>query len=255
MHPLVEMVLSNAAVATVLALLAAVVSQLCRRPALTHSLWLLVLLKLVTPPLMPVQLPWSLDSVTETPVPAPKEIVANHEPIETAAEPDDLLVVGYWFAEEPAEFPEAAARPVEESATTPASAPDVVSWSWVLLCLWPAGSLAWLLWTGGHAYRFHRLLRHAQPASVELRKQADELARKLGLTASPGVWLVPGVVSPMIWAIGRAPRLILPIKLVDRLEREQVAALLLHELAHVRRRDHWVRFLEIITTVAFWWHP
>src|SRR5262245_33972147 len=255
MHPLVEMVLSDAAVATVLAVLAAVVSQLSRRPALTHSLWLLVLLKLVTPPLMPVQLPWSLDSVTESPVAAPKEIVANREPSATAAEPNDLLVVGYWFAEEAAEFPEVAARPAEESATTPGSAPNVVSWSWVLLWLWPAGSLAWLLWTGWHAYRFHRLLRHAQPAVAELQKQSDELARKLGLAADPGVWLVPGVVSPMVWAIGRAPRLILPIKLVYCLDREQIAALLLHELAHVRRRDHWVRFLAIITTGAFWWHP
>src|SRR5262249_48432377 len=138
---------------------------------------------------------------------------------------------------------------------TPAQAPDVVSCSWVLLWLWPAGSLAWLLWTGWHAYRFHRLLRHAQPVAAELQKQSDELAEKLGLTAGPGVWLVPGVVSPMVWAIGRAPRLILPIKLVDCLDREQIAALLLHELAHVRRRDHWVRFLEIITTGAFWWHP
>src|SRR5262245_21356051 len=125
MHPLLEMVLSNAAVATVLAILAAVVSQLSRRPALTHSLWLLVLLKLVTPPLMPVQLPWSLDSVTETRLTAPKETVTNREPSAVAAGPDDLLVVGYWLAEEPAEFPEAAAHPVEEPAATPAQAPDV----------------------------------------------------------------------------------------------------------------------------------
>src|SRR5262245_3323910 len=40
--------------ATALALCAAVVGRFCKRPALTHSLWLLVLLKLVTPPLLPV---------------------------------------------------------------------------------------------------------------------------------------------------------------------------------------------------------
>src|SRR5262249_5851552 len=84
---------------------------------------------------------------------------------------------------------------------------------------------------------------------------ANEQAAKLGLPASPGIWLVPGVVSPMIWAVGRQLRLILPAKLLDRLDREQIAALLLHELAHVRRRDHWVRFLEILTTAVFWWHP
>src|SRR5205809_3545127 len=50
--------------ATALALCAAVVGRFCKRPALTHALWLLVLLKLVTPPLLPVScLPsgWSWD--------------------------------------------------------------------------------------------------------------------------------------------------------------------------------------------------
>ncbi len=57
MGALVEIVLSNAVVAALLALAAAALSALCRRPALAHRLWLLVLLKLVTPPLFPVHLP------------------------------------------------------------------------------------------------------------------------------------------------------------------------------------------------------
>src|SRR5262249_16512260 len=31
--------------------------------------------------------------------------------------------------------------------------------------------------------------------------------------------------------------------------------LLVHELAHLRRRDHWVRLLEMLATGLFWWHP
>ena len=52
MFALLEIALSNAAVATLLALLAFAVGRMCRRPALTHSLWLIVLLKLVTPPII-----------------------------------------------------------------------------------------------------------------------------------------------------------------------------------------------------------
>ena len=58
MTALVEIVLWNAAGCAALALVAAAVSRLCRRPALAHTLWLLVLLKLVTPPLIPLSLPW-----------------------------------------------------------------------------------------------------------------------------------------------------------------------------------------------------
>src|SRR5215831_11016869 len=57
MGTLLEIALSNAAVAALLALMAAGLSSLCRRPALAHRLWLLVLLKLVTPPILPVHLP------------------------------------------------------------------------------------------------------------------------------------------------------------------------------------------------------
>src|SRR5205085_5012588 len=40
-----------------------------------------------------------------------------------------------------------------------------------------------------------------------------------------------------------------------RLDPPQQSALLVHELAHLYRRDHWVRWLEIIVTVLYWWHP
>ena len=50
--------ISNALAAVVLALLAFAVDRIFRRPALSHCFWLLVLLKLVTPPLVHVPLPW-----------------------------------------------------------------------------------------------------------------------------------------------------------------------------------------------------
>ena len=51
--------LSNAVSATLLAVLVACLGRvLARRPAILHCLWLLVLLKLVTPPLYQVPIPW-----------------------------------------------------------------------------------------------------------------------------------------------------------------------------------------------------
>src|SRR5437763_15667868 len=55
MQPFLEITLTNIAMATALAVLAALVARVYRRPALSHFLWLLVLLKLVTPPLLPVR--------------------------------------------------------------------------------------------------------------------------------------------------------------------------------------------------------
>ncbi len=54
MFALLEIALSNAIVASLLAVFAFAVGRMCRRPALTHSLWLLVLLKLLTPPIIQI---------------------------------------------------------------------------------------------------------------------------------------------------------------------------------------------------------
>ena len=58
MSTLLALALANAACAAVLAVPAYLVSRYTRRPALAHALWLLVLLKLITPPLIRPGLPW-----------------------------------------------------------------------------------------------------------------------------------------------------------------------------------------------------
>src|SRR5438132_2995126 len=89
MSPLLHVGLANAAGAALLALVAVVVSRYCRRPALAHSLWLLALLKLVTPPLFPVNLAWL--PAEETP-PASKAIAQANAPAE-ATPPAQFFVL------------------------------------------------------------------------------------------------------------------------------------------------------------------
>ena len=59
----------------------------------------------------------------------------------------------------------------------------------------------------------------------------------------------------MVWMVGGRARLLLPAGLLGRLGEEQRATLLLHELAHLRRGDVWVRWLEMGVTGLYWWLP
>ena len=59
MAPLLYIVVSNAVMATVLAVLVAIIASIVRRPALTHVLWLLVLLKLLIPGIIPLPISWT----------------------------------------------------------------------------------------------------------------------------------------------------------------------------------------------------
>ena len=127
-----------------------------------------------------------------------------------------------------------------------------------LIALWIAGSSTIMMLACGRIRRFQRGLKDAVLAPAELQLQASILARRLGLKYSPAVWLAPGRVPPMLWMPGltsRSARLIFPRELFFRLDVEQRGALLIHELAHLRRGDPWVRWLELLTSIAYWWHP
>ena len=57
MQTFTEIVISNALLATLLALVAACVCRFVRQPFIAYGLWLLVLIKLVTPSFVKVSLP------------------------------------------------------------------------------------------------------------------------------------------------------------------------------------------------------
>jgi hypothetical protein len=59
----------------------------------------------------------------------------------------------------------------------------------------------------------------------------------------------------MLWPFRGAAALFLPAGLLARLTAEQRDALLIHELAHLKRRDHWVRLIEFLAATLYWWLP
>ena len=66
MNGLLAVLLCNLLVASVIALFAVAAGRWSRRPALTHGLWLLFFLKLLTPPLFPIEIPWRLPEQIES---------------------------------------------------------------------------------------------------------------------------------------------------------------------------------------------
>ena len=59
----------------------------------------------------------------------------------------------------------------------------------------------------------------------------------------------------MTWWSGGRVRVILPEALRHEVDDAQLRWILAHELAHIKRRDHLVRWLEWLTSVVFWWNP
>lgn len=120
------------------------------------------------------------------------------------------------------------------------------------------------LWLGGalivlaiHATRIvsgGRILRTASPADEHLLAMVQSLSQRLGLAQAPETAFVHARISPMIWC-GRRPRLLLPRELWESLDEHARRAVLVHELAHLARKDHLLCWVEIGFGTLFWWHP
>lgn len=142
---------------------------------------------------------------------------------------------------------------VEETAVASLRMPTFREVASCLLWVWLWG----LVFCVGVAIRdFVRLRRLwlslvpcSSPAALGL---LDEAARAVGLRTPPRLYEsvavpVPVVIGPL------KPVVVLPVGMVNTLERDKLAAVLTHEVAHVVRGDLWVGLLQHAVAAIFWW--
>ena len=105
-------------------------------------------------------------------------------------------------------------------------------------------------------FRFKRLLlANSESAPQDLQTEAERIASRLGLATIAEVCTTSARISPMVWWTGGQVRVVIPTTLLDQMKAAQWRWVLAHELAHVRRRDYMVRWLEWLACVCFWWNP
>jgi len=120
--------------------------------------------------------------------------------------------------------------------------------------LWIAGAALMFLMHVLSAGLLWRRLRTGWRAPADVRRVVAVAARGMGLRRAPRCLMVRGRVSPMIWC-GWRRRLVLPVELWMELDDAGRRAVVTHELAHLRRRDHWMRWLDLALGCVYWWHP
>ena len=233
---LLQLSVDSLCVATGIALVAWLVGRTGKFPRATHFLWLMVLMKLVTPSIVSVPI-----------LPAPAAAMAP------VAEPSiELALPDPMGTSERSQSPSLASTLGSGESATPWHAPVLrwAVWGWLL------GSALVLLTSLVRIVRFSRhLRRHARVAPPDIQARANSLAAHLALRACPRIYTVSARVSPFLWCVFGRPRIVLPAELSQRLDKDSMQWILAHELAHMKRRDHWVRILEWCTCVLWWWNP
>ena len=254
MQLLAEILLSNLVIAGGLAIIAFGLRKAGGVPHLVHALWLLVLVKLVTPPLVSLPILPEIeatdnDSVVPAFIPMPSdEIDAGPtvvSEIRTAAPP-----LGKKDAQPASSFPNAhSAR-----SSTPRSNDLHEPALWVFAC-WSIGTIALVSLALLRHRRLLRIVAEGQDADEPLGEITRRLARQMRLTTCPAMRITNGQLGPLVVIGWRQQTILLPRQLLDDLSPEQVRAVLAHELAHICRQDHWVRLFELAVLAVQWWNP
>lgn len=223
------------------------------RAVFRYYVWLLVLVKLVLPPTL--SLPtgigyWIGDRVLTVPVASePVSIPGEHERAE----------VQRYAGPEPSGGSPQAQSPVNASETV-VPVPAVpwngtaITWQGVVLLLWLAGLLAFLVLLA-QRWRFVRgLVAASTPAGDDLLGLLERCRRQIGVRRPVGLRILDTFPSPAVCGLWR-PMILMPATLVQKLSPEGLRAALIHELAHIKRADLWINLVQTFLQVIYFYHP
>ncbi|MFO0889618.1 MAG: M56 family metallopeptidase [Isosphaeraceae bacterium] len=279
---------------TLIAGLLAVLASLCGRlrgidASTRHLVWLIVLVKLLFPPLFNSPWTWTRPELgvhltqstrnliaPETPsIPEASGLAGRSEPSSADDEPFRALLASSDAAPaiEPgapdpavdAPGPPAEIMPAPPASRGPADLDRRSEPSRMAIVLGSIPVLGWFLIGWGAItlvrasldliaiIRFQHRLRLAVPAPAWLAAESEELASRLGI-AAPEILALPGLCTPVVWCLAR-PRLLVPAHLIKSLDAAGWRGILAHELAHLHRGDHWVSRLEVLASWLWWWNP
>lgn len=236
-----------------LALVVGAAIRLLRRklsPAWRHGLWLLVLVRLVAPDV--ATSPWSMSRWMKVPRSVAPPAIATMDPPPV----------------EPVPFAEASldSQPDEPVASAPSAEPQIIttfptlhqvawtSWQWL--------AFAWLLGAGCvvgimvvlHLRMRARVRRDGTAPPPETRAALHEACALARVWRAPDLIITDAVCAPALFGIVR-PAILLPRDFAAACEPAALKLILLHELAHQRRRDLWTQVAASLVIALHWFNP
>jgi beta-lactamase regulating signal transducer with metallopeptidase domain len=218
-----------------------------------HALWLVVLLKLVMPPVVQLPLPVpnlaaSVASLDESPQASPpgSKDAQGGSAGGVAEGPGGVAVLSRL---DPSLFQ----RDVVVSQADWRLSSAVAYFVRHAVYLWLAGSVAVLFIQVLRMMRMRKVIALGNLAPAALTRKVATVASRLGI-AAPVTLIVPRVGSPCVWGVGR-PMLLWPENLDTRLPKDSHPAIIAHELAHLYRKDHWLGWLLLFAECIWWWNP
>ncbi|MFT4939717.1 MAG: bla regulator protein BlaR1 [Paraglaciecola sp.] len=114
-------------------------------------------------------------------------------------------------------------------------------------------TFALLIWLMGSLWRAYSslktILRTRQLMTATLTRM-PQLSAYIGVD----VYSSTKVSSPLVIGFLK-PKVILPKSITEQLPDQQLKAIVLHEHAHIQRKDNWFGLFQELLAILFWWSP
>ena len=254
--PAIDAILKSTALLT----LTAGVSLLLRRAsaATRHMIWTLGLLGALVLPVLSMAVPrWQLPVVMVAGQPAPGAggSAQEHQTAPASSEVSTVAAPDPRVSRATANIGDAKPHAAPGTETpAPTQRPAPVTWQSAILTIWIAGAIAILARLAVGLLAVQWLSRRTEPVTdAPWLPLARRLAGALGVPSSLTFLRSPRATMPMAWGILR-PSVLMPED-ADGWPAERLRIVLLHELAHVKRRDCLTHALAQIACAAYWFNP
>ena len=237
------------------------------RAVFRYCLWMLLLVKLVLP--VDLALPYSPAYWASNLLPETKAIDSSQASNDQADLTPANISTSESIPPHPLEMSPATTPAQQITATetatiipsTDASTKAPIQQARVSISKQSFAALAWLVavlvMLGlliQRVFFVKSLIRQAKLADDDLLSQLKQCSSKMGMQRKVDLRISPNATSPSVCGLIN-PVILMPADLGDHLSKNQIDAILMHELAHIKRGDLWVNLAQALLQIAYFYNP
>jgi len=229
------------------------------RAVFRYGIWLLVLLKLVLPTSLsaPLSLGYFFgDELAYVNINRPPTEDEPIKPAPAIVSPtiDLTNIQADKFTPTPAPTIQATGPVVTEPARPTAESVTPLSWQGAVFLAWLTVVLTMGLLLLQRAIFVRGLVAQAKEANSMMNDTLESCRKRMGVKRKIGLKGSANATSPAVCGLFR-PVILVPQNLTSSLSPSQLRAVLLHELAHIKRGDLWVNLAQTLLQIIYFYNP
>jgi len=217
------------------------------RAVFRYWIWMLVLLKFVLPTSLstPVSLGHWLGEGFALMDTGP--MIAAHNTAGINPDKHALLAIPVTPGAE-------SSRPISEAVGSPGVPVAQITWQGIVFLVWLVVVIVMALLLLQRSLFVRGLVARARKADGSMNDTLAHCCHSMGVRRKVGLRISTHTTSPAVCRLFR-PVILLPQNLMPSLEASQLPAVLMHELAHLKRFDLWVNFGQTLLQILYFYNP